>query len=74
MTTPREGRLLWTAAKHSPRCCSDCGRMARVFAEPCTLLQGLSLAIAKGYGERDVLQARIADMCASGLLVVFQGD
>lgn len=68
------GVLLWVAAKDSPRCCSDCGRMAQVFRSPMTLRQGLEKALALKMGERDVLQERIADMCASGLLVVFACD
>ena len=56
-------------AKHAPRCCTDCARMAAIFTLPRTIADGLALAIESGLGDEGELYARILDMRASGLLV-----
>lgn len=67
-------QVLWIRAKHAPRCCSQCGKLAALVQEPRTRAQVLALGIAKGLAVRAVLEKRFDDMCASGLLVRTHGD
>jgi hypothetical protein len=64
----------WIRARHAPRCCSDCGRLAALCEGPRTRIEALELAILKGLGTRAVLEKRFDDMCASGLLVPYSFD
>ena len=74
MTTGHDTSAQWIRAKHAPRCCSECARTAAIFRAPRTMSEALTMALAMKLGTRAVIEQRFADMCSSGLLVLYPYD